>query len=328
MKVCVYGAGAIGGFVATRLARVSGVQVSVVARGPHLEAIQARGLRVVSPDGEISARVAATDKPAELGPQDYVFVALKQHQLSNALDGIDQLMHETTTVLPPTTGIPFWYFHKLRGRYEDRQIDRLDPGGLQWRRIGPERVLGCVYWCSAEVTEPGVIRHDGRLFRFPLGEPDGSSSSRVLGFSEIMNASGLDAPIVPDIRAWIWTKMISSLSWNPVATLTLSTQAELNASPAIVDIVRRMMTEADGLAASLGIGKMPFSIDERIVAARSTGAHKMSMLQDLERGRPLETDVLLDSIEAMKELAGLPTPTIDCVYALLRLRSQRHHSNT
>ena len=326
MKVCIYGAGAIGGFVATRLAQVSGVEVSVVARGSHLEAIRARGLRVVSPEGEISARVKATDRPAELGPQDYVFIALKQHQLSGALDGIGELLHETTAVLPPTTGIPFWYFYKLRGPREDNQIDRLDPGGLQWRRIGPERVLGCVYWCSAEVTEPGVVRHDGRLLRFPVGEPDGSSSPRALGLSEVMNASGLDAPVVPDIRAWIWAKMISSLSWNPVATLTLSTQAELNADPEIVDIVRRMMTEADSLAASLGVAKMPISIDDRIAAARSTGAHKMSMLQDLERGRPLETDVLLDSIEAMKGLAGLQTPTIDCLYSLLRLRSQRHHS--
>jgi 2-dehydropantoate 2-reductase len=323
MKICVYGAGAIGGFVAAKLALVEGLDVSVVARGQHLDAIRSRGLRIVTPTGETAVHVTATDKPAELGTQDYVFIALKQHQLTGALDGIAQLLGKNTAVLPPTTGIPYWYFHKLPGVFEGKRIDRLDPAGAQWNRLGPERVLGCVYWIAAEVTDPGVVRHDGKLMRFPIGEPDGTSSPRVTRFAEAMNAAGLNAQIVPDIRGWIWAKMISSLSWNPIATLTLATQAELTGNAKVVELVKRMMNEADALAGEFGVSKMPISIDDRIASARSIGHHKMSMLQDLERGRPLEIDVLLDSIEAMKELSGGLTPTIDDVYALLRLRCSK-----
>lgn len=323
-KICVFGAGAIGGYLAVHLAQVAGVEVSVVARGEHLDAIRNQGLKLVSPKGELQARVQATDRPEELGPQDLVILALKSHQVRPALPGVQALLGPGTAVMPPTTGIPYWYFHGLKGPLENRQIERLDPQGLQWRAMAPARVLGCVYWVASEVTAPGVIHHDGSLSRFPVGEPDGSMTSpRLLAFAEAMKAAGLDAPVVPDIRAWIWAKMISSLSWNPVATLTLGTLTEMNARPEIMAIVRRMMAEADALAARLGVEKMPISIDERIAAARKAGDHKMSMLQDLERGRPLETDVLVDSIVAMRELAQAATPTIDDVYALLRLRARK-----
>jgi len=226
-------------------------------------------------------------------------------------------------VLPPTTGIPYWYFHRLGGPHDGRRIERLDPGGAQWRVLGPERALGCVYWVATEVVEPGVIHHDGKLLRFPLGEPDGTTTPRLQRIADAMNAAGLNAAIVPDIRAWIWAKMISSLTWNPLAVLTHATLAQMNASPALMSIVRRMMTEADAIAARLGVEQMPISIDERIAAARNAGAHKMSMLQDLERGRPLEIDVLVDSIAAMRELAQLATPTIDDVYGLLAMRMRQ-----
>ena len=323
MKVCVYGAGAIGGFVAAKLAQVSGVEVSVVARGAHLAAIRAHGLRVVAPEGAIGARVQATEHAAELGAQDVVFIALKQHQLTGALDGIAPLLGADTCVLPPTTGIPYWYFHRLGGPHDGRRIERLDSGGAQWRVLGPERALGCVYWVATEVVEPGVIHHDGKLLRFPLGEPDGTTTPRLQRIADAMNAAGLNAAIVPDIRAWIWAKMISSLTWNPLAVLTHATLAQMNASPALMSIVRRMMTEADAIAARLGVEQMPISIDERIAAARNAGAHKMSMLQDLARGRPLEIDVLVDSIAAMRELAQLATPTIDDVYGLLAIRMRQ-----
>ena len=323
MKICIFGAGAIGGFVATRLAQVPGLDVSVVARGAHLAAIRERGLRVVTPQGGISARVPATDRPADLGPQDVVFIALKQHQVAPALDGLTALFGPHTAVLPPTTGIPYWYFHGLPGPHAGRQIDRLDPGGEQWRRLGPERALGCVYWVATEVIEPGVVHHDGHLLRFPIGEPDGSTSPRIARLNEAMAAAGLNPQVVPDIRAWIWAKMISSLCWNPVAALTGATLAEMNAQPEVVVLVRCMMAEADALAARVGVARLPLSIDERIAAARNAGAHKMSMLQDLERGRPLEIDVLMDSVVAMRDLAQSPTPTIDALYALLRLRAAR-----
>jgi 2-dehydropantoate 2-reductase len=320
MRICIFGAGAIGGYLATHLARVDGVSVSVVARGEHLAAIRRNGLAVESPHGTLRAQVQATDDPRDLGEQDVVILALKSHQVTAALDGVKGLLGPQTAVVPPTTGIPYWYFHDLPGAFRNRRIERLDPQGRQWDALAPERVIGCVYWVASEITTPGVIHHDGSLSRFPMGEPDGSNSERLTRLAGAMTAAGLDAPVVPDIRAWIWAKMISSLCWNPVAVLTLGTLSEMNARPEVVAIVRSMMTEADALAHRLGVAQMPISIDQRIDAARNAGDHKMSMLQDLERGRALELEVLVDSIEAMREIADSSTPTIDCVYALLRLR--------
>jgi 2-dehydropantoate 2-reductase len=323
MKICIFGAGAIGGFLAARLAQVKDLEVSVIARGPHLQAIRKNGLRLMSPGSVQEIRVTATDNPGELGPQDYVFIALKAHQVPSALPGLEQLMSPTTVLIPPTTGIPYWYFHGLPGAFENRQIAQLDPGGQQWQHLAPARVLGCVYWIAAEVTAPGVIHHDGSFANFPIGEPDGTSSARVTRIAGAMQSVGLQAPVVDDIRSWIWAKMISSLCWNPVAALTTATLGELNERPDVVNIVRRMMQEADAIANRLGVTRMPMSIDQRIETARNAGCHKMSMLQDLERGRPLELEVLFDSIITMRDLAQLPTPTIDDVYALLRLRASK-----
>ncbi|MDB5732159.1 MAG: Ketopantoate reductase [Variovorax sp.] len=323
MKICIFGAGAIGGYLATHLAQVDGVSVSVVARGEHLAAIRRNGLAIESPRGTLRAHVQATDHPSDLGEQDVVILALKSHQVAPVLDGVKALLGPRTAVLPPTTGIPYWYFHGLPGKFCNRQIERLDPQGRQWAALDPARVIGCVYWVASEVTAPGVIHHDGSLSRFPIGEPDGSSSERLSQLAAVMASAGLDAPVVPDIRAWIWAKMISSLCWNPIAVLTLGTLSEMNARPEVVAIVRSMMAEADALANRLGVQQMPISIDQRIAAARNAGDHKMSMLQDLERGRALELDVLVDSIEAMHEIAQSPTPTIDSIYALLRLRAAK-----
>lgn len=223
--------------------------------------------------------------------------------------------------MPPTTGIPYWYFHDLPGPFNNRQVERLDPGGRQGRALAPERVIGCVYWVAEEVTAPGIIHHDGVLSRLLIGQPDGSSSRRITRLASAMHAADLDAPMVPDTRAWIWAKMISSLCWNPVATLTLGTLTEMNARPEVVAIVRAMVTEADTLARALRVEKTPMTIDERVAAARNSGDHEMSMLQDLECGRPLELDVLVDSIDAMREIARTATSTIDTVYALLKLRA-------
>jgi 2-dehydropantoate 2-reductase len=321
MRICIFGAGAIGGFVAAHLAQVKGLEVSVVARGAHLAAIRERGLRVVSPKGELVAQVRATDRPDELGAQDIVFIALKQHQLVPALPGLAALLGPDTCVVPPTTGIPYWYFHGLGGPHGGRRIEALDPGGAQWRTLGPERAIGCVYWVATEVIEAGVIHHDGKLLRFPIGEPGGRTSPRLQRLADAMNAANLNAQIVPDIRAWIWAKMISSLSWNPLAVLTGATLDKLTGTPEVVTLIRRLMREAETVAEALGVERWPITTDERIAAARHAGAHRMSMLQDWDRGRPLEIDVLTDSVAAMRELAGVATPTIDEVYALLRLRA-------
>ncbi|WEY39846.1 MULTISPECIES: 2-dehydropantoate 2-reductase [Paraburkholderia] len=322
MKVCVYGAGAIGSLIAGRLACVSGIEVSVVARGEQLDAISRQGIRIVDAAGEVTAHVKATDNPASLGVQDYVFLALKQHQLLDVVNSIEPLIGTHTSLIPPTTGIPYWYFYGQPGAHANRRIDRLDPGGTLWRAIPPQRVLGCVFRVAAQVVAPGVVHQDGSYAKLPLGEPDGSVSARVRRLSEAMCAAGFESPVVDNIRSWLWIKMISSLCWNPVAALTLATWGELAASPGAVDVVRRMMQEADAVACALG-GPPPIAVEERLAAARSAPHHKMSMLQDLERGRPLEYQPLADSIEAMRDIAGLGTPTIDSVLALLRLRANR-----
>jgi 2-dehydropantoate 2-reductase len=320
MKLCIFGGGAIGGYLAAHLAHVSWVDLSLVVRGEHFHAIKQDGLRLISPGGERCIKVKATDNPTELGHQDVVILALKSHQVTPALEQIKTLLGPDTVVIPPTTGIPYWYFHQMQGPLRDKRLDRIDPSGLQWKALEPRRVLGCVYWVASEVISPGVIHHDGSLSRFPIGEPDGSNSLRIELLAKAFSSAGLEAPIVSDIRSWIWAKMISSLCWNPMAVLTKGTLAEMNDEADVVDIVRRMMAEADDLALRSGVQQMPISIEDRIKAARMAGAHKMSMLQDFDRHRPLEIDVLLDSVSAMKELVGGQTPTLNDIYALLKLR--------
>ena len=320
MRVCVFGAGAIGGLVAARLAQVPEISVSVVARGEQLQAIRDRGIRVISPKGNIQVSVNATDDARTLGPQDVVFIALKQHQVTAALQSIESLLGPKTMVVPPTTGIPYWYFHGLQGPWCNRQIEKVDPGGLQWSTLGPQRAIGCVYWAAAEVIEPGVVHHDGRLLRFPIGEPDGSRSERIVRLAQAMNDAGLNAAISEDVRADIWAKIISSLCWNPLAVLTGATLDAMCHDAGVLQLVRRLMREAEEIAEALGVKKWPLSLEQRIEAAQNSGAHRTSMLQDWEKGRPLEIDVLTDSIGATRELANVRTPTIDEVYALLRLK--------
>ena len=317
MKVCIFGGGAIGGLIAAKLSTVPGVEVSMVARGEQLAAVRARGIELHTPTGNVHAQIPVTDNPEELGVQDYVFITLKSHQLLPAVPQIKALMGPDTIVLPPTTGIPYWYFHGLPGQ-APRSIDRLDPGGQLWEALPVGQVLGVVYWFACEATAPGVVHHDGSSVRMPVGEPDGTLSPRVQRLADVLAQAGFDSPAVDNIRAWIWIKMISSLAWNPVAVLTRATLGEIIAEPRLVEMVHRMMAEADAVAAKLG-AVAPLPIEERVAIARNASGHKMSMLQDVERGRPLEMDILVDSIEAMRDIAGLPTPTIDDVYALLKL---------
>ena len=317
MKICIFGGGAIGGLIAAKLSTVTGVEVSMIARGEQLAAVRANGIELHSPTGNVHAAIRVTDDPRELGAQDYVFITLKSHQLLPAVPQLATLIGPDTVVLPPTTGIPYWYFHGLEGQ-APRSIERLDPGGKLWAALPVGQVLGVVYWFACEATAPGVVHHDGSSVRMPVGEPDGSLSPRVTRLAEVLAAAGFDSPAVDNIRAWIWIKMISSLAWNPVAVLTRATLGEIIAEPRLVAMVSRMMAEADAVAARLG-AVAPLPIEERIAIARNACGHKMSMLQDVERGRPLELDVLVDSIEAMRDIADLPTPTIADVYALLKL---------
>jgi 2-dehydropantoate 2-reductase len=320
MKICVYGAGSIGGIIGAHLARVKGVEVSLIARGAHLAAIRRNGLRLISPKEDFTIRVTATDNPAELGPQDVVFITLKTHQYLTALDSVVPLLGPGTALIPPTTGAPYWFFHKLKGRYEGSRLKRMDPGGRQWSLFGPDCALGCAYWAGGVVPEPGVVRLENDVCYLPLGEPDGSTSERVTRLSTAMTEAGLKAPAKSDIRAEIWTKMINSLTWNPIAVLTLANNGGIGKSAGAVEIARRMMVEAEAVAATFG-ATLATPMEKRIEFTIGLTDHKMSMLTDLQAGKPLEIAALADSIADLGELAKVPTPTIDMMLALLKLRA-------
>ncbi|WP_421793725.1 ketopantoate reductase family protein [Hydrocarboniphaga effusa] len=327
LRVCIFGGGAIGGHIAAHLARAGLCEVSVVARGQVLDAIRSRGLRVETPEADFTVPVRATDDPSELGEQDYVFLTLKAHQVDAALDRIKPLIGPHTVVLPPTTGIPYYFFHGADGAFRDRRLPRLDPGGRQWSAIPPAQVLGCVYWIGAHSIEPGVVAQDGPKAGVPIGELDGSRSARAEKLAELLSASGIASRLNDDIRAAIWVKFVNSLCWNPIAVLTLATLGQMDRAGDVVPIVERMMEEADLVASTLGL-RIPQAPGKRIAMTLSAANHKMSMLQDLEQGRPLELGALEESIKAMSELAGVETPTLDQVLALAKLRAQAMSSTS
>jgi 2-dehydropantoate 2-reductase len=322
LKVCIFGGGAIGGYIAGHLSRAGLCEVSVVARGATLDAIRSNGIRVVTPAETFSVRVDACADARELGVQDYVFITLKAHQVDGALDQIRSLMDHDTVVLPPTTGIPYYFFHEAPGQLKNRQMRLIDPVGRQWLAIPPQQVLGCVYWIGAHSIEPGVIAQDGAKAGCPLGELNGSRSTRANRLSELLSASGIASKVSDDIRSAIWIKFVNSLCWNPVAVLTQATLGEMRDAGDVVPIVKAMMREADALAERLGIAIGP-DPDNRIAMTLSATHHKMSMLQDLEAGRALELDALSESLDAVRELAGMPTPMLDSVLAIARLRASK-----
>jgi 2-dehydropantoate 2-reductase len=314
MKICIYGAGAMGGYIAALLAR-TGVDVTCIARGPHLAAMKANGLKLLYNNEEIVVHPFCTDDPAKAGHQDYVFLALKAPSVPKIVDQLGPLIGPDTSVVTAANGIPWWYFHKLPGEYEGRRIESVDPGGVQWTTIGPERVIGCVMWGGCEIVEPGVIKHlHGD--RNPLGEPDGSRTPRVEALSKAMVAAGMKSPVRPRIRDEIWMKLWGNLSFNPVSALTHGTLGQIYNDPGQNAVVRRMMEEAQAIAQKLGT-KFSMTVQDRMDAVLPLHDHKTSMLQDVEAKRPMEIDALLGSVAELGRITGLPTPTIDTVHALL-----------
>lgn len=320
MKICIFGAGAIGGHVGALLSR-AGLDVTLIARGPHLAAMKQHGLTLVTGDGdEFIARPRCTDDPAEAGIQDYVLIALKAHSVPLVADRMAPLLGPDTVVVPVVNGIPWWYFHKLEGPYEDHRIACVDPDDRQWTHIGPERVVGCVVWTSAEIQRPGIVKH-AYGNRMPLGEPDGSRSKRALQLSKAMIAAGLKSPVRPKIRNEIWMKLWGNLSFNPVSVLTDATLETLATDPGCRDLLRAMMEEGRAVGEALG-AEFPMDVDTRIKAAEEVGAHRTSMLQDLDQGRPMEIDALVSSVVELGRLVGVPTPTIALVHALVVRRAR------
>ena len=320
MKVCIFGAGAIGGYLAAKLVQAGGAEVSIVARGPHLAAVQADGLTLEEEGTSITVPVRAVQDAGELGPQDYVIVTLKAHSVPAVVGAMQPLIGAGTTIVSGVNGVPWWYFHRLGGPYDGTRLESVDPGGVQWDGFGPDRVLGCVVYPAAEVIRPGVVRHvEGN--RFSLGEPDGSKSERAVALSEVMGKAGLKAPVRPKLRDEIWVKLWGNLSFNPISALTHATLDVLCTDPGTRDVARRMMLEAQAIAEHLGV-TFPIDEERRIDGGAAVGAHRTSMLQDLTAGRPMEIDALVRSVQELGRITGLPTPTIDTVLALVTLRGR------
>jgi 2-dehydropantoate 2-reductase len=320
MKICVFGAGAIGGYMGVKLAQ-AGADVSLVARGPHLAAMQENGLTLIEEDGAPqTVKVRASDNAADLGPQDYVIVTLKAHSVPPVVPHMQPLIGENTTIVSGVNGVPWWYFHKIGTDLEGTRLETVDPGNAQWDGFGPDRVLGCVVYPAAEVPEPGVIKHiEGN--RFSLGEPDGSKSERALALSKALSAAGLKAPVRPRLRDEIWVKLWGNLSFNPISALTHATLDVLCTDEGTRPVARNMMLEAQTIAEKLGV-KFPIDVERRIDGGAAVGAHRTSMLQDFDQGRPMEIDALVGSVQELGRVTDTPTPTIETVLALTKLRAR------
>jgi 2-dehydropantoate 2-reductase len=320
MRICVFGAGAIGGLVGARLARQGDAEVSLIARGAHLAAMRENGLTLKDKSGETRVKVRATDKPQELGPQDYVFLALKAHSLPGILDSLTPLLGPDTAVVTAQNGVPWWYFYKHGGVHEGLRVEAVDPQGRLWDGIGPERAIGCVVHPAAEIEAPGIIRHiEGD--RLPLGEPSGEKTERTASLAKALIAAGFKAPIRPQIRNEIWVKLWGNLSLNPVSALTGGTLEQICRDPGTRAIIRAMMVEAEAIGEKLG-ASFGVDVDRRIAGAEAVGAHKTSMLQDLELGRPMEVDALVTAVQELGRLTETPTPTIDIVQSLIKQRAE------
>jgi 2-dehydropantoate 2-reductase len=320
MKFCVYGAGAIGGYLAVELA-TAGHEVCVIARGDHLTAIQRRGLILRIGGHEKIARVTADENPQRFGFQDVVVCTLKAHQANNSAPDFAPLLGPSTSVLTAMNGIPWWYFYANGGRFEGQQLQSVDPAGRQWQLLGPQRAIGCVVEPACEVIEPGIILHH-QLNRLIIGEPDGSHSNRVLALSKALTESGIDAPVRDNIRWNIWLKLWGNVCFNPISVLTGATLDRITSEPGLLALCKSMMFEAKAVNEALGIQIPVEMMDRRLAAARSIAGHKMSMLQDLERGRSLEIDALVTAVQELGRLTSTPTPMIDAVLALVQERGR------
>lgn len=318
MRIAVFGAGAIGGYLGALLKR-SGADVSLIARGQHLAAMRKEGLRLISGDKEYVVDMPCTDDASQLGEQDYVIVCVKACCVPEIVDSLYPLLGPHTAVVTCFNGIPYWYFYRHGGALENHVVESVDPDGRLWKALGPERAIGCVVHPAAEVVAPGVVKHIyGRTF--PIGEPGGDATPRLKQLSEQLVEAGIKAPICERIRDELWLKLWGNLSFNPISALTHATLDVIASDTETRIVVSKMMREAQAIAERLGVS-FRVSIDRRIDGARRVGAHKTSMLQDLERGRPMEVEALVGAVQELGVMTGLPTPTLDVVLALIRLRS-------
>ena len=319
MKICIYGAGAIGGYLGVQMAG-AGADVSLVARGAHLAAMRANGLKLLIGDEERVARPRCTDNPAELGPQDFVIICLKAHSITGVIGAMQPLLGPHTRIVTAVNGIPYWYFHKHGGRHEGSTLESIDPGGRQWRELGPERAIGCIVYPATEIEAPGVIRH---VYgdRFPLGEPSGETTPDVKRLSDCSWRPACRPRSLDRIRDEIWLKLWGNVCLNPISALTHATLDVICSDPTTRALSKSIMLETQAIAETFGV-KFRVDVERRIEGARKVGAHKTSMLQDLERGRPMEIDPLVSVVQEMGRLTQIPTPALDTVLALVAQRAK------
>jgi 2-dehydropantoate 2-reductase len=319
VKFAVLGAGAIGGFVGAMLAR-SGADVTLIARGPHLAAIQSDGLRVLSVNGDFSVRPTATENVAAIAGADVVFVALKAYSLTEIAPRIGPLLAPSAAVVWAQNGIPWWYFQSLTGPLAGTTLQSVDPGGVIANSIAPEHNVGCVVYCATEIIEPGVIRHSEGT-RFSLGEPDGAVSERCQAISAALIGSGLKAPVDPRLRDQIWLKLVGNVAFNPITALTGATLGELGTQPEMVDLLQAIFAECAAVADRLGV-TFPVPLERRLAAGIAVGDHKTSTLQDLEAGKQLEIDCMTGAVTELAGLLGVDVPHLAAVHACAKLLGQ------
>jgi 2-dehydropantoate 2-reductase len=326
MKICIVGAGAIGGMLGVKFA-LSGHDVTLILRGANLEAVRQNGLRLIEENGNelLTQPIRATSVIAEAGIQDVVILTLKAHQVAAVAAEIPALMHADTRVITMQNGIPWWYFYKLPGelgqRYQGTPVKAVDPDGVIAKYIDVDRVIGSVVYPASEVTSPGVIKViEGN--RFTLGEIDGSDTTSIRAVSDTFKAAGFKAPVSNDIRSEIWLKLWGNLSFNPISALTHATLEDICVFPATRELAANMMREAQAIGEKLGV-QFKVSLEKRINGAQAVGQHKTSMLQDIELGRPIELEALVGSVIELGRITETPTPNIDAVYALASLLANK-----
>jgi 2-dehydropantoate 2-reductase len=316
VRVAILGAGATGGFLGARLAK-AGVDVVLIARGPHLQAMRERGLRLLEPVGESIVRVEATDDLGVLRSADAVFVTLKAHSVPAIAERLAANLGPDTAVVSAQNGIPWWYFQRHGGELEGTYLETVDPGGMVARTIDPERVIACIVYPATSVVGPGIVRHvEGE--KFSLGELDGSKTPRILALSSLLAGVGLKAPVQSRIRQELWVKLLGNAVFNPLSALTRASLGEMAESPVLAPIVRAAMEEVDSVARRLGV-EIPVTIDQRIKGAARVGSHKTSMLQDLEAGRPLEIDAVAGAVVELAGKLSVPAPHLETIYRCVKL---------
>lgn len=320
MKFVILGAGATGGFLGARLAQ-AGADVTLIARGPHLAAMQERGLRVYGPEDDFTVQPHCTDDWSVIREADAVFLTVKAHAVSALAPRLGETLGPNTAVITAQNGIPWWYFYRTDGPLAGTRLESVDPGGVIAAHVDPERVIGCIVWPATNLVEPGVIEHvEGT--RFTLGELDGSRSDRCRAIAAALIAAKLKAPVSTRIRHDIWLKVLGNVAFNPISALTRATVVEIVTLPETRELARALMTEADSVARALGI-TLDIGIDQRLAGAERAGEHKTSMLQDVETGRPLEVEALIGAIVELGERLDLPLPHLCTIYAATKLLAAR-----